>query len=74
MPGERLITWSVEARIEFQADNQPTTVRLLRPLNQYNYSLLDESTASPGFGVAYLDEKNIIEWTKTFLSCDVLSK
>ncbi len=64
MPGERLITWSVEARIELQADNEATTVRLLRPLNQNNYSLLDESTASPGFGVAYLDEKNIIEWTK----------
>lgn len=63
-PEESLVTWTVEARVKLESDSDATSVRLIRPLTQNNYTLLDESTASPGFGVAYLDDEYAVEWTK----------
>ncbi|WP_440905950.1 inactive transglutaminase family protein [Catenovulum sp. SX2] len=63
LPGETLTTWSVEARVEFTADDGPVKVKLARPYNQQGFARLAESSASSGYGVAYLDEENILEWT-----------
>ena len=63
LPGETLTTWSIEARVEFTADNGPVKVKLARPYNQQGYARLAESSASSGYGVAYLDEENLLEWS-----------
>ncbi|WP_143871300.1 inactive transglutaminase family protein [Catenovulum sediminis] len=63
LPGETLTTWSIEARVEFDAMGEPVKVRLNRPDSQNNYTRLSESSASPGFGVTYLEDEGMIEWT-----------
>ncbi|EWH08993.1 gonadoliberin III-like protein [Catenovulum agarivorans DS-2] len=63
LPGETLTTWSIEARVEFTADNGPVKIKLARPSSQQGYAVLSESSASSGYGVAYLDNENILEWS-----------
>jgi len=64
-PGEEKSIWSIEARIEFRARNQPVTVKLHRPANQPGFAILDESGASPGYGLNFVDERGepVAQWT-----------
>ncbi|WP_017443683.1 inactive transglutaminase family protein [Gayadomonas joobiniege] len=64
LPGESLTTWSLEARVELLAGDDPVSVRLARPTDQPGFTRINESTASPGFGVVYQNTPDRIEWTK----------
>jgi len=54
VPGSEKFIWSIEARIEFTARGEPVTVKLRRPSDQAAFSVLDESGASPGYGLSFL--------------------
>lgn len=61
--GESLTSWSIEARVEFQAIGEPVSINLSRPSSQNGFKLIGESTASPGYGVSYLEAENQTQWT-----------
>ncbi|MFK7955002.1 MAG: inactive transglutaminase family protein [Lysobacterales bacterium] len=65
LPGEEKLIWSIEAAVDFQGNGGPAKVTLLRPVNQKGFSVLDESGASPGYGLAFLDEDDAptAQWT-----------
>jgi hypothetical protein len=54
-PGETRQIWDIEARIEFTAQDDPVRVSLASPSTQSGFTLLGESTSSPGYGVSYVD-------------------
>ena len=55
LPGEKKQIWSIEAKIEFLAQNQPVKVSLAIPGDQPGFERLGEHTASPGYGLAFSD-------------------
>ncbi len=55
IPDREQTVWSIEARIEFVATGGPATVTLRRPSDQARFSILDESGASSGYGLNFLD-------------------
>ncbi|MCW8327501.1 inactive transglutaminase family protein [Photobacterium sp. SDRW27] len=54
-PGEERALWELEARIEFDAIGDPVKVSMAAPETQKGFTLIDESTSSPGYGVALID-------------------
>lgn len=54
-PGEERALWELEARIEFDAIGDPVKVSMAAPETQQGFTLIDESTSSPGYGVALID-------------------
>ncbi|MEJ2762604.1 inactive transglutaminase family protein [Photobacterium sp. MCCC 1A19761] len=54
-PGEKRALWELEARIEFDAIGDPVKVSMAAPETQQGFTLIDESTSSPGYGVALID-------------------
>ncbi|CAH0533183.1 hypothetical protein VST7929_01045 [Vibrio stylophorae] len=65
-PGESREVWEVEARIEFDSYGDPVKVSMATPQKQAGYILIDESTSSPGYGVAQVHNGHgpRTEWTK----------
>ncbi|WAJ69579.1 inactive transglutaminase family protein [Catenovulum adriaticum] len=63
MPGEKSTIWSIEARVEFDAIGEAVKVNLSRPQSQNGFTLINESTASPGYGVAFIDQPPKSEWS-----------
>lgn len=57
MPDTEQKVWSIEARIEFIATGGPVTATLRRPPDQPGFSILDESGASSGFGLNFIDDQ-----------------
>ena len=55
MPGTERFIWSIEASIQFFARGEPVSVNLRRPSNQAGFAVLDESGASPGYGLNFVD-------------------
>ncbi len=53
-PGEQRQIWDIEARIEFNAMDKPVKVSLAAPNTQQGFTLIDETSSSPGYGVAYV--------------------
>lgn len=64
-PGEEKLIWSIEARIQFFARGDAVSVRLRRPADQEDFSVLDETGASPGYGLSFLEEDQspLAQWT-----------
>ncbi|MEM9532545.1 MAG: inactive transglutaminase family protein [Pseudomonadota bacterium] len=64
-PGEEKRIWSIEATVDFVGTGGPATVTLRRPTSQPGFSVLDESGASPGFGLAFTDSSDqpAAQWT-----------
>jgi len=64
-PGDEKLIWSIEARIQFVARGNAVTVNLHRPSEQANFSVLDETGASPGYGLSFLEEDGVplAQWT-----------
>lgn len=54
-PGEARQVWHVEALVGFEAQGEPVKVTLALPGNLDGYRLLSEHTASPGYGLHYVD-------------------
>lgn len=64
LPGSMQTYWDVEARVEMEAEGKPVTVRLALPQSQPGFLLRAEHTASPGFGVSFIEgEQRYAEWT-----------
>lgn len=53
VPGEKKQIWSIEAKIEFLANNEPVKVSFAIPDSQPGFERLGEHTASPGYGLAF---------------------
>jgi hypothetical protein len=65
IPGAEKRIWSIEARIRFVARGDAVSVNLRRPADQANFAILDESGASPGYGLNFLDAAGqpTAQWT-----------
>lgn len=57
-PGETRQVWDVEARIKFDALDEPVKVSMAAPQTQEGFTLTDETTSSPGYGVAFLNTEH----------------
>ena len=66
LPGESARIWDVEARISFRANNGPVNVSLAMPEPGRQFSVLDATYASPGYGFRQVDRDGIerVEWTR----------
>ncbi len=64
-PGQEKFIWTIEASVTFQGDGGPAKVTLGRPVSQQGFAVLDESGASPGYGLAFMDEPDQpkAQWT-----------
>ncbi|MFG6177283.1 inactive transglutaminase family protein [Halomonas sp. THAF12] len=55
-PGEQRQVWEIEAQVNFLADGGPAKVEMALPSTQRGFRVLTEHTASPGYGLNYLEE------------------
>ncbi|MDZ7852897.1 MAG: UUP1 family membrane protein [Halomonas sp.] len=64
-PGEQRQVWEIEAQVNFMADGGPAKVNMALPSSQQGFRILTEHTASPGYGLAFLEEDGgrRAEWT-----------
>ncbi|NMP17216.1 inactive transglutaminase family protein [Thalassotalea sp. Y01] len=64
-PGEQVNIWQIEASIQFTGSGDPVTATLTLPKDN-NFELVDEFTASPGYGMNIdRDEENpSVTWSK----------
>lgn len=65
-PGAQQSTWQIEARIQYDADNDSASqVKLTLPPEQNGYRIVSETTASSGFGysVETQDQRRAV-WSK----------
>jgi hypothetical protein len=65
LPDTKRNIWSIEAKIEFEAMGEPVKLSLAVPDNQPGFERVSEHTASPGYGLAFVDEgvKRRAEWS-----------
>lgn len=56
-PGEQRQVWEVEAIVDFTALGDPVRVDLALPSNQRGFRVLTENTASPGYGLSFLQDE-----------------
>lgn len=64
LPESQQKIWSVEAKLEFDALAKPVLVSLAIPQSQPGFELLTEHTASPGYGLAFVEQKSRrAEWS-----------
>ncbi len=65
LPGEQQSVWSVEARVEFVGEGAPALASLAIPESQTGFELLSEFTASPGYGLAFVEKDGArrAEWS-----------
>lgn len=57
-PGEQRQVWEVEAVVDFAALGEPVKVDLALPTHQRGYRILTENTASPGYGLSFLQDEH----------------
>jgi len=65
LPGEKRQVWSIEAKVEFLAKGDPVRVSLAIPATQTRFERIAEHTASPGYGLAFVDQtgERRAEWS-----------
>lgn len=64
LPGSQQVYWNIEARVEMEAQGDPVTVRLALPQSQPGFIMQSEHTASPGFGISFIeDPQRQAEWS-----------
>ncbi|PMR75626.1 inactive transglutaminase family protein [Billgrantia endophytica] len=56
-PGEQRQLWEIEAIVDFSALGDPVRVDLALPSHQRGYRILTENTASPGYGLSFLQDE-----------------
>ena len=66
MPGAEAQIWQVEARIEFEANDEAAQVYLTLPPTQKGFAVVNESAASSGWGFAIETEDGVrrAHWTQ----------
>lgn len=57
LPGEKRQIWSVEAKVDFVASGEPVKVSLAIPDTQPGFERVGEHTASPGYGLAFIEDR-----------------
>lgn len=57
-PGEARQVWDIEARIEFNGQAKPVKASLAAPHTQTGFTLIDESSSSPGYGLSYVETES----------------
>ncbi len=64
-PGETRQVWDIEARVEFTAQDKPVKASLAAPQTQRGFTLINETSSSSGYGIAYVnsDVGRRAEWT-----------
>ncbi|MGB5445512.1 MAG: inactive transglutaminase family protein [Psychromonas sp.] len=55
-PGETRTIWSIDAKIDFIAQDAPVLASLSTPKKQAGFTLLSQNAASPGYGLSFLNE------------------
>lgn len=65
VPGATKSIWSLEARVDFIARGEAVSVKLRRPTNQAGFTVLDESGASSGYGLNFIEDAGLptAQWT-----------
>lgn len=64
LPGSQQTYWDLEARVEMEAQGDPIKVRLAIPQSQPSFLMRSEHTASPGFGVSFIEgNQRYVEWS-----------
>ncbi len=65
LPDAKRQIWSIEAKIDFEALDQPVKLSLAVPDTQPGFERMSEYTASPGYGLAFIDEgaRRRAEWS-----------
>ena len=65
LPESQRQIWSIEAKVEFDAMDEPVRVSLAIPGNPAGFERLSEHTASPGYGLAFVETSNSrrAEWS-----------
>ena len=58
LPGETRQTWSIEAKVEFDATGREVTASLAIPSTQPGFTQLNQQTASPGYGLSFSERNN----------------
>lgn len=61
LPGQTYSTWMIEAKVEFTAHGDPVKASFAIPENQKDFTVLNQTAASPGYGLSFLN--NRAEWT-----------
>ena len=70
VPGEKQTIWSIEAKVQFSGLNESVKASLAVPDSQPGFELVQEYTASPGYGFTFVEkgaEKGYArraEWSK----------
>ncbi|WP_394127261.1 inactive transglutaminase family protein [Vibrio hepatarius] len=57
-PGETSQVWDIEARVEFNGQDKPVKASLAAPHTQSGFTLINESSSSPGYGVSYVNTES----------------
>ena len=72
LPGKKNVAWDIEAKITFQAnkENLPVKVSFAIPTQQPGYKVVNETSASPDYGLIYKDVngQQRAEWSKRLAS------
>lgn len=64
MPGSQQEFWDIEARVELQALGDAVQVKLAVPESQPGFLMRSEHTASPGYGVNFVEnDVRRVEWS-----------
>ncbi|MGK0546254.1 inactive transglutaminase family protein [Halomonas cupida] len=71
-PGEQRQVWEIEAQVTFDGDGKPAKVDMALPSSQPGFRVLTEHTASPGYGLAFLQQDGArrAEWSTREASGD----
>jgi len=64
-PGEKRQIWSIEAKVEFSATGKPVIASLAIAETQRGFTLLNQTAASPGYGLSFVERDGITraEWS-----------
>ncbi len=55
-PGVKRTVWSIDAKIEFNADGKEVLASLATPVSQPGFTLLHQNAASPGYGLSFIEK------------------
>ncbi|RJG48388.1 inactive transglutaminase family protein [Motilimonas pumila] len=64
-PGVKRTVWSVDAKVEFNANGESVKASLATPMSQPGFTVLHQNAASPGYGLNFIEQNNTprAEWS-----------
>lgn len=66
LPGETRTIWNIDAKVSFEAKDEPVIASLSIPSHQAGFTQISHTASSPGYGLSFLDENDtsIAQWTR----------